>query len=219
MTPSEVETQARRRYNSVSDTSFYPQADVFQWIWEAEQELAVRTRCIEGRDTTSLTTTASTQAYSVPATFFEVLRVEVDGTKLQKIDFREDDALTIGGANTTSTGTPNYYFIWNRTLYLRPIPDTSSLEIKLYGPKNATALTTASTTLTTPAQYHHRLIPYVVAQMALKDENFDVHEAQLVAWERNVEQTEKDEKRRKRADRFAIVKPEELMDQSPFGGV
>jgi hypothetical protein len=218
VTPAQVEAQARRRYNSVSDTTFYTQDEMFQWIWEAEQELATRTLCIDGRDT-SLSTTASTQTYAIPTGFFEIKRVEYDGTKLQQIDFREDDALTIGGANTTSTGTPAYYFIWNGTLYLRPIPAESSKQIKIYGPKSATVLTTGSSSLSTPAQYHYRLIPYVTAQMAFKDENYTAYETMMDTWNANVLLTERDERRRKRADRFAIVKPEELMDQSPFGGV
>src|SRR5688500_17329952 len=105
MTPAQVETQARRRYNSVSDTTFYSQDEVYQYIFEAEMELATRAKLIEGRDT-SITTTASDQTYEVPDGFFEVSRLEYDGDKIQKIEMREDDTVTIGNSDTTSTGSP-----------------------------------------------------------------------------------------------------------------
>ncbi len=216
MTPQQVEEAARRRYNSV-DSSFWSQDEVFKLIYEAELILAKEALVIEASTTSS--STASTRAYSFPTSFIAIKRVEYNGAKLRPIDFREDDLLTLSNASTTETGTPQYYVVFNDQIYLRPIPDTSSVTITWYGYKEPTLLTTASSTLSVPTRYHIDLVEYVVSIMAAKDENLTLAQFYEARWLDRVEKAKAWQKKRLRTDGFATVKSEEMLSQTLLGTV
>lgn len=219
MTPSEVETAARNRYNSVSD-NFYSQAEIFQLINEAENVLAMEFNGIETTDT-SITTVADTQTYAFPTDVFAIRRITYDGNKLQNITMREDDRLTLQNATTTATGTPQYYWVWDEIIYLRPIP-AAAAELKLWVYKEPTTLTTTptvSTTLSVPSQFHFILIDYVAMQMAMKDDNTSAASKYELRWERGVNKAREWIKRRKRSDRFQIVKDSETLAETIIGDV
>lgn len=214
MTPAQVETSARRLYNSESST-FWSQDELFKLIYEAEMILAEEALVIEARDTT-LTTVAGTRSYSVPAGFLAIKRIEVNGTKLQPIDFREDDTLTLNNADATQQGNPQFYSIWNDTIYLRPIPD-AVYTVTIYGHKEAVLLTTASTTLSTPSRCHSALIDYVVGEMAAKDSNIEFGSYYTGRWDKYVERQKALSVKKKRADGFAVVKDEESLAVTLLG--
>lgn len=216
MTPEEVETAARNRYNAASDT-FFSQAEAFDLIYQAETILAQETLCIETRDT-SITTVAGTRAYPFPTNVIDVKRVEYDGRRLTKIDVNEDDILTALSADTTTQGTPAYYFIWNDTIYLREIPDAEET-LTLYGHKLPTALSTSpiSTSLSVPTRHHTKLVLFLQAHFAGKDKDYDGFQILLARWDKEVEAARKYEARRKRVDAFAYVKDEESQVMSQLG--
>lgn len=216
MTPSEVETAARRQYNAATDT-FYSQAEAFDLIYQAEMILATETNCIEAVDS-STTTVAGTQSYAFPTNFITIKRVEWNGRKLKRIDLREDDLLTALASNTTVQGDPTYYYLWNATIYLREIPSSAKV-LKVYGYKQPTVLATSplSTTLSVPARYHTSIVPYVSAHFAAKDRDFEGYAAFMAQWVKNLEAARRYEKRRLRGDSPAYVRLEEQMSDTEFG--
>lgn len=208
MTPAQIETAARRKYNS-SSSSFYATAEIYDLIYQAELEIARETKMLEGRTTIAGGTIQGTQAYTFPTGVLEIKRVEVNGYKLKPIDFRDDDALTLINSNSTSQGNPIYYFLWDNTIYLRPLPSTASQEIKIYYYKEPAAITSASQTLEVPALFHMCIVDYVTAEMAMKDGQsdraqpyfdkwYDKHIPAMLAWTR----------KRRTGDAFKIVKDE-----------
>lgn len=217
MTPAQIETAARRKYNSAS-SSFFATAEIYDLIYQAELEIARETKMLEGRTTT--TSTASTQSYAYPTGVLEIKRVEYDGAKLTPIDLRDDDALTLLNSNTTAEGTPIYYYDWENTVYLRPIPDTSADQIRIYYYKEPTAVTSASQTLEVPALFHMCIVDYVTAEMAMKDGSqavaqlyfdkwYDKHMPAMKAWVR----------KRKTGDGFKVVKDESTLNGTLMGPV
>lgn len=213
MTPAQIETAARRKYNSLS-SSFFATAEIYDLIYQAELEISAITKMLEGRTVISGGSVAGTQSYAFPTGVLELKRVEYDGKELLKIDFRQDDAATAGDSNTTSQGIPEFYYEWDNTLYLRPIPSASSEQIRLYYYKEPVAVTSASQTLEVPATWHMAIVDFVVAEMAAKDKQFDqatfymdrwqnVHLPAMLAWVR----------KRKTGSRFNIVK-----DVESYGG-
>lgn len=216
MTPAQVETAARNRYNASTD-NFFSQSEIFDLIYQAEQVLAVETDCIEGVDS-STSTVIGTQAYAFPTNFAAVTRVEWNGRRLVKIDMKEDDLVTALAANTTVTGDPTYYFIWNKTIYLREIPG-SVQTLKVFGYKEPTALTTSplSSTLSVPSWHHTKLVNFVTAHIAGKDKDWDGYNTYMERWDQDVERARVFEKRRKRGDRMAYVKSEEQIGYTEFG--
>lgn len=216
MTPAQIEEAARRRYNAVGDT-FFSQDELFKVIWEAEQELALEAYAIEGKDT-SISTVAGTRTYSMPSLYFGIKRVEYDGVRLHRIDDRDDDLLTLSNSTTTDQGSPLYYWLWNDVIYLRPIPDAVKT-LTIYGYKEATLLTTASTTLSVPTRCHSKIINYVAAIIAAKDENFQTSDRFMNMWREDLKREIAFTRRKKRTDSFASVKDEDAMALTILGAV
>src|SRR4051812_19245005 len=141
MTPAQVETFARQKYNAVSDT-FFSQSEIMNMIYDACLEFAAETKCIERVYQAS--TVAGQQEYSYPTNTIAIKRVTCNGIKLEPIDFRDDDTLTLNNDASVTTGAPQYYAIWNNTLYLRAIPD-DVYTLKIFSINEPQAVTSTST--------------------------------------------------------------------------
>jgi len=218
MTPSELETHARRRYNAVGDT-FWSQQEILDYLYNACLQMAREALVIEQAYTT--TTVAGTQEYAYPTNTIQIKRVTYNGSKLQPINFREDDALTGFNASTTAQGSPQYYAIWDETLILRPIPDAAQT-LKIYSYNEPQAITITST-LEVPSQFHMDLLDYVNAEMAAKDENFKAAEYYMKQWADNpmkgLMAAKRYAARKKRGDAFAAVQDEERLGITILGMV
>ena len=214
MTPAEIEEMARRRYNAVNDT-FWAQDEIFDMIYAACLEICDEGHAVERVYTTP--TVASTQGYDFPTNAISVKRITYEGVKLTPMDMRDDDALTAMNQNTTSTGTPAYYWIWDRTIYLRPVPAAvGTLKIWTYNKQNE--ISAATTTIEIPGQHHARLINPVLSGMAAKDSNFKAADWYLKLWEQDKVRIKMSMRKMKRADGFATVKDESLVIESRIGG-
>lgn len=216
MTPAQIESAARRGYNAENDT-FWSQDEVFKVIYEAEVILAEDYLVIEDRDT-SITTVAGTRSYAYPDLTLAIKRIEYNGEKLRKTDFREDDQLTQSNSNTTVQSEPQYYQEWDETIYLRPVPDAANT-LTIYRYKLPTLLTTASTALTVPEYCHSALIDYVKFVMSSKDGNVRMSQLFESRWERSKLRIQRLTKKRKRTDSFARVKEEEALPGVFLGNV
>lgn len=214
MTPQQIEDAARRKYNSVG-SSFFAQAEIWDLIYQAELEIARETKMLEGKTVISGGSVAGTQSYAFPTGVLELKRVEYDGQKLEKIDFRDDDDITLFNSNTTEQGTPQFYLVWDQTLYLRPTPDTSSDQIRLYYYKEPIIVTASSQTLEIPALFHMCIVDRVVADMAMKDQNGKVADTYFALWyDKHMPSMMKWVRKRKTGDRFNVVKDEETSSRT-----
>jgi hypothetical protein len=215
MTPTEIETLARQRYNAVNDT-FWSQSEVLSYIYKACMELSRDGFPIERSYTQ--TSVASQQDYDWPSLAVAIKRVTYDGTKLIPIDFREDDNLTLNDADTTSTGTPAYYFVWNRVISLRPIPAVSTGTIKIWTLNQPDAVSVTGT-LEIPTQWHPAIIDAVNAEMAFKDQNFTAANKYRELWQESRNECKKWVRATKRRDGFTYVKDEEALARLMTGSV
>lgn len=213
MTPSQVEETARRRYNAIGDT-FWSQQEIFDIIYAACLEACGETYCLERTYTSP--TVAGTQGYDFPENAVAIKRVTWNGVKLTLIDMRDDDAITGMNQNTSDTGNPAYYWIWNRTIYLRPNPG-SVANLKLWTESVQGAISAATTTLEIPDQHHMRLVNFVLSCMAAKDTNYNAAQYYLGLWEKDKKEIRKSMRKMKRADGFATVKDENLVVQTVIG--
>ena len=219
MTPAQIVTAARRKYNSTS-SSFYSDAEIYDLIYQAELEIALETKILEGRTVISGGSVDGTQGYAFPTGCLEVRRVEYNGQKLKYIDFQQDDALTLANSNTTAEGTPQYYYIWDSTIYLRPIPDTSSVQIRVYYYKEPTAVTTAGQTLEVPAALHLMMVDRIAAELAAKDQNFDTAQYYMDLWlNSHMPRIKRWARKRKTGDAFKVVKDEEALAGTILGAL
>lgn len=213
MTSAQIEASARNKYNATGDT-FYTSAEIVDYIYQAQLELSQACPIIEA--VYSTTSVASQREYSYPSNTSLIKRIEFNGKKLAPITFRDDDAVTGLNAATTSTGTPDFYATWNRTLYLRPVPATAALTIKIFSINEPQVMTTSSA-LEVPSLFHMDIVDYVVSQMAYKDENTRVGQLYEGRWERAKARAVAWCRKRKRGDSFAAVQSEEQHAASQFG--
>jgi len=215
MTTQEVMTASRNKYNSVGDT-FYSDAEIYDLIYEACLEFA--NECFSIIEATYTTTTvASTQEYAKPSLTIGISRVTYNGQKLQKIDMRDDDSLTLLNQSTTATGTPQYYYEWGDSIFLRPIPDAAqSLKIFSYNEPQAV---TSTSTLEIPTQFHRDLTNFVVSELCAKDENTNMAAFYDNKWKQGIARAKKYLQKKKRGDSFATVKNEDTLPVTFLGGI
>lgn len=214
MTPSEIETMARRKYNAVGDT-FWSQEELFDLMYQGAMELALDAEIIEATDSTTLSVIGQ-QEYDFPSLAINIKRVTYNGNKLQVINFREDDAMTLSNSTTTATGTPQFYAIWDRQIYLRPVPAVAGDTIKIFSVDAPSAIT-VSTTLSIPAIFHPSLADFMLREMCAKDENINLAEYYSVQWSKAVERAKKWKRKHKRSDSFGMVLDEESVAETYFG--
>lgn len=219
MTPALIVTAARRKYNSTS-SSFYADAEIWDLIYQAELEIAMETKILEGRTVISGGSVDGTQAYAFPTGCIEIRRVEYNGQKLKRIDFVQDDALTLSNSNTTSEGDPLYYYEWESNIYLRPIPDTSSVQIRVYYYKEPTIITSSSQTLEVPSVCHLAIVDRVTAELAAKDQNFQTAAYYMGLWNNvHMPRIKRWARKRKTGDRFNVVKDEDSLAGTILGAL
>ena len=214
MTPAEIILAARQKYNAVGDSN-WSDSEICTLIYAGELELA--TECgMAIENTYSTSTVASTREYAFPSNAQSIKRIEYNGKKLFPISFRDDDSLTNQNEATTDTGTPEYYEIFDSTIYLRPIPDSVGT-LTMYAHSEPQAVTTTST-LEIPSFTHGALVDFVVSEMAAKDLNFRMADYYMNRWESiHIPRIKKRLKLNKRGDAFAVVQCEELLPHGSLG--
>lgn len=215
MTPTELETAIRERYNALNDT-FFSQDEIFNYIYHAQTILA--TECLAIQNTSTTTSTSGTRAYAYPSTTIAIKRVEYDGRKLTPISFKEDDALTLSDSGTSDSGTPCFYAQWDKSIYLRPTPDTSSLTISFYT-YDLPAAVTAVSTLSVPSEFHMSLSYFALYMMALKDQNEGMGLAYKRLWDEEVARCKKWQRKSYSSDSFRGVQDMESLPNTIIGNL
>lgn len=214
MTPAEIILAARQKYNAVGDTN-WSDSEICTLIYAGELELFAECGMVI-ENTFSTSTVASTREYALPSNAASIKRIEYDGKKLFPITFRDDDSLTNQNEATTATGTPEYYSIFDSTVYLRPIPSAVAT-LTMYANCEPQAVTTTSV-LEIPPFTHGALVDFVTAEMASKDLNFQMANYYMNKWQNvHIPRIKKRIKLNKRGDGFAIVQSEELLPHGSLG--
>lgn len=204
MTPTDLETYIRQRYNAVGD-NFFPQVEIFNFIWKAELELANEFNLIENITTT--VTVASQRAYDWPTNAIKLYRITYDGEKLEPNDFVDDDSYTGGNENETITGRPLWYQQYGKQYFLRPVPGTAEAgkQLKLYT-YDMPSVPTPTGTLDVPDQYHAFLADYALYAMCMQDQNATMADRYMVTWKESKKIVGQLETKKLSADRFFVVK-------------
>ena len=214
MTLTEIEEAARAQYNGDGDT-FFNSVDFYRSIYQASQILAREALCIEAAYTT--TTVASTQEYAFPSNTISIKRVTYDGRKVECINMRQDDMLTLQGTGAVSTGTPQYYFVWDDTIYLRPVPaEAATLKIFSY---NEASEIVAGSSIEIPTLFHMDMVEYVLSRMYAKDKDSQMAAFHRDLWDRAVGNAKRWAQKRKRGDSMPVVNSEEGQAVSYIGAI
>lgn len=197
MTPSELETAVRNRYNAIGD-NFYSSSMIMDLIYQASMELALEAFVIEKKYTT--TSTSGTREYPYPTNAFAIRRVEYDGKKLYPVSLDADPKTS----TTEQSGTPRSYAIWNEEMVLFPTPDASSKTIDVYTYNRPQAITNSST-LEVPVEYHLNMLDFMLSAMYAKDQNQNMASYHRNLWERGINRIKRHQMKKKTGDQFATV--------------
>jgi hypothetical protein len=212
MSPTDIETAARREYNAVGDTH-WSTAEFLAMMDRAQLELAREAMCIEQVYTT--TTVAGTQEYSFPTNTIAIKRVTYDGKVLYPITYQEDDTVTVFNASTASQGIPQWYTVWNDTISLRPIP-SDALTLKIYSFNEPQALSVTST-LEVPSLFHGHIVDFLLSRMYSKDKDFNSASYYDRKWMEGKAQAIKWFQRKRVTNRFKMVQDEDTLLVRPVG--
>lgn len=212
MTPTELQTFIRQKYNIVGD-NFWSDEEIYNIIWEASYQLAREAYVIEGTYTT--TTVAGTQSYSYPTNAIALKRVTWYGRKLQPINMREDDSLTGNLQSSTSQGDPQFYYVWDETIYLRPIP-SSAQTLQIFSFDKPQRITSSST-LDVPEQFHMDMVDFVLSNIHAKEKNFAGAQYYLGLWQAKVAKIKAWQRKRLRSDAFSNVQDIDSLSETFVG--
>jgi len=213
MTLLEIEEHARRRYNAVGDTN-WSSAEINQLVYEASLEIT-RDCGIVIEKLFQSSSVVATATYAFPTEASSIKRITFGGRKLKEITMAQDDIITLENQLSTDSGTPQFYFVWDRTFHIRPVPGTIET-IQIYAICNEQSLV-AGSTVDIPERFHGALVNYVIKEMASKDLNaawYDRYNARFEADKINIKASIR---RQKRGDSFLIVKEESSLPYTTLG--
>lgn len=199
LTVSDIQERARDRYNATGDKFFSDQM-LRALIFSAQEELAKEGWVIEKTYTT--TSTSGTRTLTWPDNTLGIKEVRYDFDKLWKLPLRSDPKTS----TSDPTGRSRAYAVWEDTIILYPTPDETgkTIQIRVYAyPQDVTSNTAP---LEVPQEYRDDLINFVLAGMAMKDQNSALYDRYLAKWLDTVEKAKEQRKRRLRADRPSRVK-------------
>jgi hypothetical protein len=212
VTPAEVIEYARQQYASLND-DYFTDSELYRHIYAAEMQLAMQTNCI--RNVYTASTVASQQEYTRPTLAISIKRITYEGSRLYPIDMREDDSLTLSNQSTTASGTPQYYYEFGTSFFLRPIPSAvGTLKIFAFCQPDTVSVTS---TLDVPGRYHPALADYLCSMKAAKDKNYQASTFHMQKWLGALNEAKKYERKMLRGDAFGHVKDEMELPMTILG--
>jgi len=200
VTPSNLATIIRERYNATGD-SFFSDTYIYNLIYQAEMELALEANVIENSYTT--VSVSGTREYAYPDNAISIRRVEYKGVKVVPRELIDDPKTSL----TEPSGTPAEYAIWDNELILFPTPDTDDDQIKVFS-YDMPSEVSATSTLSTPAQYHLSLIHFCISNMHAKELNDKMASYHMSLWRDEIRRIKRERKRSKHGDMYAVVRDE-----------
>lgn len=216
MTPTQLADAARRSYNANESDPFFSNQQMFEWMYDAE--MALCTESWVAKNTFETTTVAGTRSYAYPTNMIKVRRVTYDGERLDEITFREDDLLTGMQEDVSDQGRPVGFVDFDNVIFLRPTPD-SAKELKIYGYVQPPAIPGATSTLTTPDEYHPMIKLFLLQQMSVKDKNYDGARYYGNLWETALIKSRRYEAMKKRGSRYRVVQNVDVLPTPILGTV
>lgn len=168
MTPAQIFATVRAQFNEPT-ANFCTDAEIYQYLWEAESNVNNIVECAETTDNT-LSTVPGTAEYTLPAELLYVKRVLWNYVRLKKIDFRElenQEGQSYG--NPVAQAQPYAYYLYGSIIGFYPTPNLSG-PVALWGIQQPVLCNSSSTAFTIPQLFHQLLPDYCLYRMFSKDQ-------------------------------------------------
>ena len=212
MTPTEV-TDAARRATNTYGSNFVTDTELLTYLSMALAEASHHARVYESVDV--YTAVASQATYTITASAFEIKQITWGGDKIKPVTFREAEALQSTLIESSTAGTPAYYYRWSNDLVVIPAPASSGDQIHIYSYATHPQVN-ASSVILAPDTLHGYFIDYVAFRI-LQKENNDNAGNYLQLWKSNLEVMRREMIQRNRSDAFRIVQTEENLVYNTLG--
>jgi hypothetical protein len=175
MLVSEIATRVKRQFGDEAGAQI-EDADIIRWVNDAMLDIARNNNLLQISATTA--TTAGTAEYTLPTDILSLRAIKYKNVKLNGLSMEDFDQMLID--STTTTGTPQAYYIYARKVTLYPAPSSSgSTDLKIYYNRVPTQVTLVSDTPEIPIQYHTRIVEYCIAQAAELDDNLAQYQIKM----------------------------------------
>lgn len=201
MTPAQINTAIRNRYNAVGDT-FFSDAMVWDIIYQAQ--MIMSQECFAIENTYSTTSVSGTRTYAFPTSAISIKRIEYDGEKLLPVTV-DDDPKT---STTEVSGDPTEYAVWNNEIILYPTPSATGDTIKIYTFNEPQAVTSTST-LEVPSEYHLDIIDFGLSIFYAKDGDQSMALYHRRLWQDALNRIKRTRAKKKRGDELAVVRDQD----------
>lgn len=204
MTGAELLSQVRLQFDDPS-TAFIETQEGYDYIWQGLYELCAKSNIRKIIDT-SITTVNGTVDYAMPESFIKIQQITWDDDLLFRRDLEKFQGITGGNP---STGNPQWYVWWGKTLSLTPTPSTAKT-IKIWGYGRPTKITSAnaSTDIFTndgiEEAYQQDVIDYVLMRVYYKDDDQKALQHRTL-WEASLERIQLEEAQKRYGDNHVTV--------------
>lgn len=167
MTITQALNYVKNMFNEGSaSTSNWSDSELYQLFENKVNAVLPILGLIQSKDT-SLTSISGTADYTFPTNFLIIRRVWYAGVPLKYLGFREFESRMPTGI--APSGTPREFRIWNNTISMIPTPSNTGDQITIFGEKQQSSISSASSTLDIPAVFHPAICDGVLAEMYAKD--------------------------------------------------
>lgn len=168
MIVSDIQTRVKAQFGDTSGAQL-TDADIIRWINDAQKEIGAKKNIFQAKGT--IATIIGTQTYNYPAGLVSIKMVSFDGVILRPMNKEEvDEFLPDQEFDSTSTGTPQSFWVFAQQIYLYPRPDRVKNLTVAYT-RMPVEVTTNADTPELPIQFHTRIVDYCMAQAAQKDDD------------------------------------------------
>jgi hypothetical protein len=167
--------RVRRQFGDTAGVVITDQA-MYDWINDAMREIVLDQKLLRLKATSS--TLIGQSNYGFPTDLLRLDHVSVDGEALEQTTTQQISRTVENMDDSVNfpRGTPEYYWVYGREIYLYPAP-AAVKTITMYYYRNPTEVTALANTPELPAEYDNRIIEYCLAQAAELDD--DDNRAQL----------------------------------------
>lgn len=166
MLVSDITRKVQRLFGDSSAEIIITQADIYDWINEAQLLIVRKTHCL----TATATAAASTYPTNLPADWVITKRVTYDTPEisLKLCDIEDLDAYSI---DPTFADTPSFYYFFNGKLNLYPTPGGTK-SVRHYYVKIPTNVTAVGDTPSIPISFHEDIVRFCLMRAHERNENF-----------------------------------------------
>jgi hypothetical protein len=183
MRVSDIQTRVKREFGD-EESAFISDSDILRWINDAQLDIARKTKTFEV--TSQVLSTANTAFYFLPGDFLTMSRVTFEGKTLRFVSREELDQRYPNRDKDYPVGTPEFFHIAKKAIYLYPAPEMTGQVLALTYKQRPTELTLTTEELSVPVEFQLEVLSYCMARAYNMDGQVVVARDHMGAYEKNV---------------------------------